>query len=202
MKFSAVILAGGQSRRMGRDKAWIEYDGQPMIQWTLNQVRQTGITEVFISGQPDVDYAALGCPLLLDPQPHLGPLSGIERGLHRCTLPLLLVLAVDMPGITTDWLQKLVARCDALTGVVPQWQGRLEPLAAVYPKRCHCFAFDRILRGSRAAREFATDCLREGAVKRWKVPASAASGLANWNWPHDVDLSAAEIRKPPPDALG
>jgi molybdopterin-guanine dinucleotide biosynthesis protein A len=186
MKLSAIILAGGQSRRMGRDKAWIDYDGQPLVKLTLNKLRQIGISEIFISGRPDVDYTSLGVPVCLDVEPGLGPLGGIERGLHRCTSTLLLVLAVDMPRMTTGCLEKLVARCDDLTGVVPQAQGRLEPLAAVYPKRCHCFAFDRILNGSRAAQEFAADCLRERAAKRWKLTAAEVPFFANWNEPGDM----------------
>jgi molybdopterin-guanine dinucleotide biosynthesis protein A len=166
----------------------------------LDKLRQIGVTEVFISGLPAGDYTALGISVLLDLQPGLGPLSGIERGLHHCTFPLLLVMAVDMPRMTTGCLQKLVARCDDLTGVVPQWQGRMEPLIAVYPKRCHFFAFNRILRGSRAAHDFAADCLQERAVKRWKVPASDAPYFANWNQPDDVEDSPARRSDFPRDS--
>jgi molybdopterin-guanine dinucleotide biosynthesis protein A len=189
MNVSAVILAGGQSRRMGRDKAWMEYAGEPLVKLALNKLRQIGIEEIFISGRPDADYTSIGRPLLLDLEPSLGPLGGIERGLHHCTMPLLLVLAVDMPRMSTDCLEELAAQCDDRTGVVPQWRGRLEPLAAIYPRRCHTFAFNRILCGSRAAHEFAADCLRERAVKRWKLPAAAAHCFANWNRLEDLDAS-------------
>lgn len=186
MKLSAIILAGGQSQRMGRDKAWVEYDGCPLIRLALDKIRQLGVTEVFISGRAEGDYSALGCPVLLDPQPGLGPLGGIERGLHHCASPLLLVLAVDLPHMTSGFLRTLVSRCSAAIGVVPQLRDQLEPLAAVYPKRCHGFAFQRILHGSRAAHDFASDCLREQAVKRWQVPASDAPCFENWNRPEDM----------------
>jgi molybdopterin-guanine dinucleotide biosynthesis protein A len=186
VNLSAIILAGGESRRMGRDKAWVEWNGRPLIAAAVDNARQLGITEIFISGRPDADYSALDCPVLLDLEPGLGPLSGIERGLHYCTSPLLLVLAVDLPRITSAFLRALAARCNRLTGVVPLRQGRLEPLAAIYPKRCHAFAFDRLTRGSRAAHEFAGDCLRERAARRWRVPASEAPCFANWNSPADL----------------
>jgi molybdopterin-guanine dinucleotide biosynthesis protein A len=186
MNLSAVILAGGASRRMGRDKAWIECGGRPLIVRALDAVRDLGAEEIFVSGRSDADYAALGCPVLFDLEPGLGPLGGIERGLHHATAPLLLVLAVDLPHMNTAFLRALADRCDRLTGVVPQRQGRLEPLAAIYPKRCQRFAFERIMRGSRAARAFAADCLRERAVRRWTPPPAAAACLANCNRPEEV----------------
>ena len=140
---------------MGRDKAWIECGRRPLIELALDKVRELGVAEVFISGRPGVDYSALGCPVLLDLEPGLGPLGGIERGLHGCAAPLLLVLAVDLPRMTPGFLRALLARADAVTGVVPQRGDQLEPLAAIYPNRCHALALERFLRGSRAVREFA-----------------------------------------------
>lgn len=192
LSLSAVILAGGQSRRMGRDKAWIECGGRPLIALALDKVRQIGVTEVFVSGRPAGDYSSLGCPVLLDLEPGLGPLGGVERGLHCCRSPLLLVLAVDLPCVTPAFLQAMVARSDAVTGVVPQRGDQLEPLAAIYPKRCHRFAFERLFHGSRAVHEFAEDCLREQAVKVWKVPATEAPCFTNWNRPDDVDATNHE----------
>lgn len=186
-KISAIILAGGESRRMGRDKAWLEWEGRPLIGWAVDKVRRLGIEEIFVSGRPEGDYTQLGCPVLFDLEPGLGPLGGIERGLHHCTSPLLLVLAVDLPRITAECLGKLVARCDRLTGVVPQRDGRWEPLAAIYPKRCHPFAFSLFTHRARAARDFVAECLHERAVKRWNVPASQAACFANWNRPDDLD---------------
>jgi molybdopterin-guanine dinucleotide biosynthesis protein A len=109
MNLSAVILAGGESRRMGRDKAWIESDGQPLIALALDKIRQLGVAEVFISGRADVDYSALKIPVLFDAKPGCGPLGGIEQALQVCATPLLLVLAVDMPHMTVSCLQTLGA---------------------------------------------------------------------------------------------
>ena len=186
MNLSAVILAGGESRRMGRDKALLEFDGKSLLTLAVDRVRDAGIEEIFISGRPGGDYSAVGRPVLLDLDPGLGPMGGIERGLHRCTAPLLLVLAVDLPHMTGEFLQSLAKRCDPLSGIVPELHGRLEPLAAIYPKRCHAFALAMLTHGRRAARDFAEDCLRERAAKRWIVPASEASCLANWNSPNDL----------------
>jgi molybdopterin-guanine dinucleotide biosynthesis protein A len=186
MSLSAVILAGGQSRRMGRDKAWIEQAGQPLIALAVGKARQLGLTDVFISGRPDVEYSALGCPILLDLAPGFGPLGGIERGLHECSSALLLVLAVDLPHMTVEFLRKLVGRCDRLTGVVPQLDGEPEPLAAIYPKRCHMLVREAVTRSRRAARDFVAACLKERAVRMFPVAAGDALCFANWNRPTDV----------------
>jgi molybdopterin-guanine dinucleotide biosynthesis protein A len=94
------------------------------------------------------------------------------------------------------FLQSLVRRCDPVTGVVPERHGRLEPLAAIYPKRCHAFALAMLTRGRLAARDFAEECLRQGAAKRWIVPTSEASCLTNWNSPDDLARLGGLVMNP------
>lgn len=183
---SAVILAGGRSSRMGRDKAWIEWAGRPLIAHALEKVRRLGVAEVFISGRPGVDYTALGCPVLLDLEPDRGPLGGIERALRECASPLLLVLAVDLPHVTPALLAGLLAACDVRTGAVPKLEDKLEPLAAIYPRRCHARARAALRQARLAARDFAAACLRERAVRAFPVAAADAGCFANWNRPDDL----------------
>jgi molybdopterin-guanine dinucleotide biosynthesis protein A len=186
MDLSAVILAGGESRRMGRDKAWVELDGQPLLKLAVEKVRHLGVQEVFISGRSGVDYSALKCPVLFDLEPGLGPLSGIEHALRAASSPLVLVLAVDLPHMATAFLRKLVAKCDRLTGVVPKLNDRLEPLAAIYPRRCHALAFDFLVRPRRAVCDFAHRCVQERAVRTVAVAPAEAGCFANWNQPADL----------------
>ena len=186
MNLSAVILAGGESRRMSRDKAWVEIEGQPLIARAVSTVRDSGINEVYISGRAGTDYSALRCSVLLDQGPGAGPLSGIERALDSTQAPLTLVLAVDLPRMTAAFLQKLVERCDPLTGVIPKLRGQLEPLAAIYPKRCLLIVRDCLLRCQFAARDFAEACRFYRAVKTFPVPRSDMRCFENWNSPSDV----------------
>ena len=186
MNLSAVILAGGESRRMGQDKAWLEMGGQPLIRRALSTVRDSGIQEVLISGRAGTDYSTLGCPVLFDLEPGGGPLGGIERALAEATAPLVLVLAVDLPGITAAFLRKLATHCDPLTGAVPKLRGEFEPLAAIYPKRCHFIVRHCLLNFRRAARDFADACLREQAVRTFAVAGTDAGCFGNWNSPADV----------------
>ena len=186
MNLSAVILAGGQSSRMGRDKAWIEIDGQPLIARAVRTVRDSGISEIFISGRAGTDYSPLRCPVLLDLNPCFGPMAGIERALDATQAPLMLVLAVDLPRMTAAFLHKLAAQCDPLTGAIPKLNGEIEPLAAIYPKRCRFFARDCLLKFSHAARDFAHACLRERAVRSFRVQNTDTPCFENWNRSSDV----------------
>ncbi len=186
MNASAVILAGGASSRMGRDKAWVEQDGQPLIARALSTIRGAGVQEVFISGLKGTDYSSLACPVLFDSEPGRGPLTGIERALEAVNGPLLLVLAVDLPNMTGEFLSKLVACCEPLTGVVPKVRGQLEPLAAIYPRRCRWLVRDCLHKGQLVARDFADLCLRERTVKTMAVDEIDFSRFDNWNTPADV----------------
>ncbi len=187
LALSAVILAGGASSRMGRDKAWVESAGKPLIQLAVEKVRELGIQEIFISGRADGDYSALHLPVLYDLEPGFGPLGGIERGLRHCSQPLLLVLAVDLPQMSVAFLRKLVTQCDRLTGAVPRLRSDLEPLAAIYPKRCHAFAFSAITKSQHAAHDFVTACVRERAIRLMSVSPSDGRHFANWNRPSDSE---------------
>ncbi|HWQ90844.1 MAG TPA: molybdenum cofactor guanylyltransferase, partial [Clostridia bacterium] len=130
LDFSAVVLAGGASLRMGRDKAWLPAGRETFLERSLNLCRSLHPREVFISGRPGEDYSAFPYSVLLDLEPGNGPLGGIERALQAATAPLVLVLAVDLPLMTTPFLSSLLAHCDRLTGCVPRHDDRLEPLAA------------------------------------------------------------------------
>jgi molybdopterin-guanine dinucleotide biosynthesis protein A len=189
MDLSALILAGGESRRMGRDKAWVRWKGKPLIECAVDTVRALGVSEILISGRAGQDFSAFDYPVLFDLEPGLGPLGGIERGLRECASSLLLVLAVDLPGMTAAFLCKLHARCDHLTGAVPKLHGQIEPLAAIYPKRCHVLASELYGGQQRSARSFADACLREHAVCCLPVSTAEAECFANCNTPKDLPKS-------------
>jgi molybdopterin-guanine dinucleotide biosynthesis protein A len=186
MNFSAVILAGGKSRRMGRDKAWLEIGGQPLLARQIATVRAAGAMEVFISGRANVDYSVFGCQVLQDRFPDAGPLAGIEAALAAATHPLLLVLAVDLPEMPPQFLRWLTAGCAESSGLIPCLNGRIEPLAAVYPRSAHTLAAMQIRNDDKAVRAFAERCEQAGLVRFAAVPSDNARWFANWNSPADL----------------
>lgn len=187
MRCSALILAGGRSRRMGRDKAWLEVAGRPLLGRQIELVRELAPDKVFISGRAGADYSAFGCEVLLDLYPEAGPLAGVERGLATAAAPLLLVLAVDLPRMTVEFLQRLLQECRAETGVVPEMRGRLEPAAAVYPRRAQAFAEERLRAGRNGLQDFAAAVEHAGGLRRHPVTSAEEGLFFNWNSPEPGD---------------
>jgi molybdopterin-guanine dinucleotide biosynthesis protein A len=187
MTFSAVILAGGQSHRMGRDKAWLELDGQSLLVRQIETVRAAGATELLISGRAGVDYGGVNGRILIDEFPDAGPLAGLERALAAATFPLLLALAVDMPHLTPVFFRELLRRCKPNCGVIPQVDQRLEPLAAFYPRACHLHARHLLQQHVGASpRQLAADCVDAGTVTIYPVIPADAWRLRSWNRPSDT----------------
>ena len=118
---------------MGRDKAALEIEGQPLWARQLATLRATGASELFISGRVDGPYAESGVPIIEDLTPNTGPLAALEAVLPRITHPRIVVLAIDLPAMRADYLAALVKIALAKNcSVVPESDGRFEPLAAVY----------------------------------------------------------------------
>ena len=134
-RFTACLLAGGKSSRMGRDKAGVEFDGVPLWRRQVDILRQTGADEILISGRDDACYAGGGFSIIRDEIKGRGPLSGVHAVLGVAAHSMVLVLAVDMPVMTGDYLRGLVARAfEEGYGMVPVRDGFYEGLAAVYPR--------------------------------------------------------------------
>lgn len=184
--FGAVILAGGASTRMGRDKAWLAVDGQPLLQRQVEVVRETGAEAVWISGRSGVDYAAMGVPVLLDATPGLGPLAGVHEALRVVPQDLLLVLAVDLPRMTSGLLRWLRDQSRARCGVVPVVGGNWEPLAAFYPRGMERLISGELAAGRLAMRGMIRKALDLGWVRLVEVRGEDAGCFANWNAPDDL----------------
>ena len=142
--FAAVLLAGGQSRRMGRDKALLELpDGCRLWERQWQVLGALEPAERFVSGSWREGFPA-DLPWLADEFPGCGPLAGIAAALQAMRSPRLVVLAVDLPAMSVDFLRGLLQGSDS-TGVVPQRaDGFFDPLAAVYPEAAVKPAVERL----------------------------------------------------------
>jgi molybdopterin-guanine dinucleotide biosynthesis protein A len=126
-----AVLAGGYSRRMGRDKALLPWQGQPLWQRQTAVLRAAGADPVGTVRRPD--QSELGELCWRDRRRDCGPLAGLEVALHQAGLDHVAVLAVDMPYLEADWFQWLASGCAPGVGVVAQHPAAFEPLAAIYP---------------------------------------------------------------------
>ncbi len=134
MTLTAVLLAGGGSRRMGRDKATIVFRGQPLWQRQIELLRGLQPEKIFVSARIEPSWLPAETELLLDESPSRGPLSGLTMALERMETSHLAVLAVDMPFMTSGQMQTLWGLVTSGCGVLPMIGDRAEPLAAIYPR--------------------------------------------------------------------
>lgn len=126
---TGLILAGGESRRMGRDKASLEFGGQTLLQRAIDLL-QSVFPQVLVSvRRPRGDVAA---PQVLDEIPGAGPLAGLCTGLARSGTPWVFAMAADMPFLRSEVIRALAGRRDGFEAVVPVVQGHPQPLAAYY----------------------------------------------------------------------
>ena len=132
-RLSALLLAGGESRRMGQDKATLTYMDRPLWENQLALLRQMEPAELMVSGRSDPAWRPADVIFVADAPPSRGPLSGLAAALGQMSGTHLLVLAVDMPCMNPAFLRSLYVAVTPGCGVVPMMDGRAEPLAAIYP---------------------------------------------------------------------
>lgn len=131
---AAAILAGGHSRRMGTDKALLQFDGTPLIGHVIARLR-TVVPKIVIVGGNAGAYRRFGIPVLPDPRPDEGPLAGIKTALMNAEAPLVFCCACDMPFLETALVVHLLELAvQGVAAVVPRLHGEPEPLCAVYTR--------------------------------------------------------------------
>ncbi len=128
--FSAAVLAGGLSIRMGQDKAALPFAGGTLLGFQAGKLRSLGIEDIMISG---CGQAVPGTRFVPDVYPHRGPLSGIHACLAAASGDAVLILGVDTPLIPLRALQALLSAHES--GVTLLRHGdRTEPLCGVYDR--------------------------------------------------------------------
>ena len=132
---TVAILAGGKSSRMGRDKAFVPFNGRFLIQTVIDSVRGLGDELLIIANTP-ADYAQFNLPIFSDRFPDHGSLGGIQTAVYHADHPHTLVVACDMPWLNRDLLRHLISLRHEADIVVPRWTKYPEPLHAVYNKNC------------------------------------------------------------------
>ena len=181
MRCSAVLLAGGKSTRMGRDKALLEIDGEPLWRRQLETLCALAPEQLMISGPPRGEYEALP-----DAVENAGPLGGVSAALQRSSSPLLVVLAVDLPQMTSDYLRSLLTLCREGRGVVPRGPEFFEPLAAVYPTVCASLTGAALRRGKYSMQDFVRSALAKKLIVAHDISTAEMPRFANLNTPADV----------------
>jgi len=151
---AGFVLTGGRSSRMGRDKALMAY-GDHTLAEHVARVVERACGSVVLVGCPE-RYRALSYPAIEDVLPEQGPLGGIQTALSASSAEWNLVVACDMPLITEVLLESLLEAAGQCAGdcIVPvSPDGRLQPLCALYRRRCLGTVSSLLGRGVRKMRE-------------------------------------------------
>lgn len=190
---AAFILAGGKSTRMGRDKAFVAYEGRTLLARALEVARSltanvkiVGSAEKFAAFAPVIEDVFLEC----------GPLAGIHAGLQASSCELNLMLAVDTPFLPPAFLQYLASRAQEsphAVVTVPVAGGRRQPLCAIYRREFAATA-ERALQSGRNRIDVLFDEVLTRVVEEQELEAAGFSPaiFRNLNSPEDL---AAEMNR-------
>lgn len=135
MKATGIILAGGKSTRMGKDKSMLSYDNDPLIKRVVNELEAI-VDELIIVSNEENKYGFPGTIEVSDLYPGMGPLGGIHAGLTFSTNDYAFITACDMPFFKARLAGLLLKMSKGFDIVVPQIGNYLQPLCAVYSKQC------------------------------------------------------------------
>jgi molybdopterin-guanine dinucleotide biosynthesis protein A len=189
-ELSAALIAGGRSTRMGRDKAWIPVNGEPLWQHQLATLRSLEPAEIFLCGAGRDDLAAPDVRGLLDAEPDRGPLGGLAAALAASSESFVVVLAVDLPAMTAEFLAELVdeAAIDGM-GIVPELDGFYQALAAVYPRALADCASRLAADADHSLQHFIREGISAGLLWARQVTEAERGLFQNWNEPGDIGIS-------------
>jgi molybdopterin-guanine dinucleotide biosynthesis protein A len=181
-EIAGMILAGGNSSRMGQDKAFLEYKGEILMTRQIRILQEAGLSEIWISGRPFIDYQGFNVPLLIDEQSGKGPLSGIAMGLRTMKAAYLMVLAVDIPRMTRIYLQSLMQLALVQRrGIVPILQNHYETTSAIYSQESLITAEYFLKSGNYALQNFVGHEIKMSRMLAHPVSEEQKDLFFNWN---------------------
>lgn len=192
MSLSAIVLAGGQSFRMGTDKALLQIEGVPLLRQVCD-VALTCTPTVYVVTPWPHRYRPLlpaSCHLiqetyLLDDPDLQGPLVGFAQGLAQVQTDWVLLLACDLPCLRAEtlqaWSQALPNVPEAAIAYLPRQRNRWEPLCGFYRKHCLTGLNEFIQEGGRSFQRW----LDRYPVEQ--IPLGDPQILFNCNTPQDLD---------------
>lgn len=184
---AALLLAGGASKRMGQPKALLDYEGQPLWRAQMEKLQGLHPGELFLSVPQELSLPAGPWHILHDEKSGLGPLSGLSAAFKSMTCEWLAVLAIDLPDMTSGFLQNLHA--DSLArgcGLVPQLDGFYEGLAAVYPRSIADLCGKHLASEDRSLQRFVRQGMADGYLINYPVTEAERPLFRNVNSPADL----------------
>ncbi len=199
LSLSVIVLAGGQSSRLGRDKALISFQGIPLLQQVC-EVALKCTSEVYVVTSwperyqdilPDACQVIREVPLPVETSPH-GPLVGFAQGMAQIKTDWVLLLACDLPHLQAEvlqgWATRLARVPEQAIGLLPRQAKGWEPLCGFYRRQCLPILTEFINQGGRSFQRW----LAQNLVEELSV--SDARMFFNCNTPEDLEVLTKEKR--------
>jgi molybdopterin-guanine dinucleotide biosynthesis protein A len=198
-QITGAILAGGMSRRLGRDKPSLLLGGRPLALWVAEALAPW-VTECWlVTNQPQF-HLPLGLPLVTDLRPGQGPLGGLETALFYARTPLVLAAAADAPFPAPPLLAALAARAakGVKTALVCHTDRGLQPFPGIYAVNLLARLTTFLMGEDRHVRHFLEQC-RVQALPQEEVDRLDPEGRSflNLNTPEDFEAAARLVPKNP-----
>jgi molybdenum cofactor guanylyltransferase len=190
--FDAVLLAGGESIRMGTNKALIGYHGVPLWRFQMEKLIQLGPDQLFFSTQLGMDFPAGPWTFVHDRTPNLGPLGGLQAALRLARVDFLVTLAVDMPAMTAAFLKSLLEKAGP-AGVVPRLEGFYHGAVAVYPIKILPLAEQVLAGNDRSLQHLIHEAIKAGLMAVEEIEPAKSGLFENWNLPDDVKRTCIRL---------
>ncbi len=127
---TGILLAGGKSSRMGKEKGLVEFRGKPLVQYGIDLLSTFTDRIIISSGNPG--YIPFGYEIFPDEVPGQGPAAGLAAALKKSATPWNIILACDLPFLEGEFIEELLNAALGYQAVVPMHNGKMEPLAALY----------------------------------------------------------------------
>ena len=181
MTLAAVLLAGGESRRMGCDKAILVRNGVPLWENQITLLRHLSPTELFVSARNIPAWLPADARFVADLLPARGPLGGIASALAAMSATHLMALPIDMPLMTGAHLASLWQSASKGRGVLPCFDGGPEPLPAIYPAAASAVATGMLAGPDVSLQAFARTLIDQGRLKKQTLPSRDANLYVNCN---------------------
>ena len=134
-RVTGVVLLGGTSRRFGSNKSFAVVGGTPMLERVSETMTSIFDRVILITDTPE-PYSHLGLPMFGDRIKGLGPIGGVYTALLSIQTDSAFITACDMPWLNRELIRHLIDVSSGFDVTVPMSKGRLEPLLAVYSRRC------------------------------------------------------------------
>jgi len=188
LTLTAALLVGGESRRMGVDKATVSFDGNPLWSRQLSVLRGLQPQELVISARQRPSWCPPDVDVVLDAPPSHGPISGLAACLEAIRSTHLLVLAIDLPQMEGGHLEKLCSLAEPGRGVVLNNGDYFEPLCALYPAGALAVARAALANQEWSLQSLVRRLVAGGLVKVYGLTPGASRFYRNVNTPADLVL--------------